>query len=192
MEDSTCQWPECGETLTNGRRGRPRRWCVTHRVAVKRERNRKYSPDSTTRRCSVDGCDRFVRAQDLCSTHYNREVFYRGGRLTEDERRTRNGDPTRRSKALREKSLLRKSVMTAHDADQITREALGDRDGWVCGICKALIDPTLEYPDLMSATIDHIVPIAHGGRHRWSNVQISHFACNMTKGDAEVPRKAAA
>lgn len=100
-----------------------------------------------------------------------------------EDRAVRNGDPARRSEALREKSRFRKSVVTAFDADDIDVMTLGDRDGWACGICSAPIDKTIAYPDRMAATIDHIEPISLGGRHHWGNVQISHFACNMAKSN---------
>jgi 5-methylcytosine-specific restriction endonuclease McrA len=29
---------------------------------------------------------------------------------------------------------------------------------------------------------DHILPLKHGGRHEYSNVQTAHFLCNSTKG----------
>lgn len=139
----------------------------------------KAMRDSTTRRCIVDGCSRLVRAKDRCVTHYNamrREI-------EPEDRAVRNGDPARRAASLLEKTRFRNSVMRASDADVIDAVALGNRDGWTCGICDEPIDKTIAYPDRMAATIDHIVPISHGGRHRWDNVQISHFACNMLKAD---------
>ena len=57
------------------------------------------------------------------------------------------------------------------------------RDGWVCGVCGKKVDRKLKYPDLMSASLDHIVPLARGGTHTLSNVQCAHFICNSHKGD---------
>ena len=82
------------------------------------------------------------------------------------------------------KSRFRKAVVTAPDAETIDLAALGERDGWTCGICGEAVDKTIRCPDRAAPTIDHVLPISHGGRHRWSNVQLSHFACNMAKGDA--------
>jgi 5-methylcytosine-specific restriction endonuclease McrA len=57
------------------------------------------------------------------------------------------------------------------------------RDGWVCGVCSEAIDPDLRYPHLMSASVDHVVPMSRGGGHVWDNVQAAHFMCNSLKSD---------
>lgn len=48
--------------------------------------------------------------------------------------------------------------------------------GGKCGICG---DPV----SLETFTIDHIVPLARGGPHLFSNLQPAHFACNSKKGN---------
>jgi 5-methylcytosine-specific restriction endonuclease McrA len=60
---------------------------------------------------------------------------------------------------------------------------IGDRDGWLCGICHEPIDSTLEVPHDGAATVDHIVALARGGEHTLANVQAAHFLCNATKRD---------
>lgn len=54
--------------------------------------------------------------------------------------------------------------------------------GWLCGLCKANVDPTVPHPDPLSASLDHIVPLAAGGQHTRDNVQLAHLRCNMSKG----------
>jgi 5-methylcytosine-specific restriction endonuclease McrA len=56
------------------------------------------------------------------------------------------------------------------------------RDGWCCHLCNELVDWTVHrlHPD--GATIDHIVPIARGGRDELSNVATAHWRCNHAKG----------
>lgn len=58
-----------------------------------------------------------------------------------------------------------------------------DRDAWSCGVCGQRVDKALTYPHLMSASLDHIVPLAHGGTHTKANVQLAHFLCNSKKSD---------
>ena len=147
-------------------------YCSQHCLA-------KATRDSKSKTCSEPGCDRFVRANDLCNSHYKkarREVM-------PEDRTIRNGDPVKRAAALREKSRFRKSVERATDAEMIDLTGLGARDDWTCGICGEPVDQARQVPDRMAPTIDHITPISHGGRHRWDNVQLSHFACNMAKAD---------
>jgi len=45
------------------------------------------------------------------------------------------------------------------------------------------VDPSLKYPDPMSVSLDHIVPVSLGGMHAMSNVQCSHLFCNLSKNN---------
>ena len=66
--------------------------------------------------------------------------------------------------------------------ERINRLEIFERDRWVCGICEGLIDKTIRLPNLMAATLDHVVPLAIGGQHTRDNVQAAHALCNFTKG----------
>lgn len=55
-------------------------------------------------------------------------------------------------------------------------ERLLKRQGHLCGICSAWLfegDPW---------HVDHIIPVARGGRHREDNLQVTHAKCNLAKG----------
>lgn len=53
----------------------------------------------------------------------------------------------------------------------------------ICGICGQPVDKRLKFPDPMSATIDHIIPLAKGGTNDQENLQLAHFWCNRQKSD---------
>ena len=54
----------------------------------------------------------------------------------------------------------------------------------ICGICGRPVDKSLKYPHPMSATIDHIIPVAKNGHpSSLENLQISHMGCNRQKSD---------
>ena len=57
------------------------------------------------------------------------------------------------------------------------------RDGWTCRLCLLPIDPEVAWPDPMSASVDHVVALVHGGAHSMANVQSAHLGCNSSKGD---------
>lgn len=54
----------------------------------------------------------------------------------------------------------------------------------LCAICGKPVDKTLKSPHPMSATIDHIIPIARNGHpSEINNLQLAHRACNRAKSD---------
>ena len=54
----------------------------------------------------------------------------------------------------------------------------------VCGICGRPVDLSLHYPNPLSPTVDHIIPIALGGHPSdIDNLQLAHWTCNRTKSD---------
>lgn len=52
----------------------------------------------------------------------------------------------------------------------------------VCALCGQPVDKRLKFPHPMSATIDHIIPVAKGGHPAaMDNLQLAHLICNQTK-----------
>ena len=53
-----------------------------------------------------------------------------------------------------------------------------------CGICGHPVDYSLKTPHPMSATIDHIIPVAKNGHPSdIDNLQLAHWTCNRQKSD---------
>ena len=53
-----------------------------------------------------------------------------------------------------------------------------------CAICGRPIDKGLKFPHPLSPTVDHVVPIVHGGHpSAMENLQLTHFTCNRAKSD---------
>ncbi len=67
--------------------------------------------------------------------------------------------------------------------ETITRRDIYARDKGLCGICGKKVDRALVHPDPGSLTLDHILPLAQGGRHERSNVRLAHFLCNSKRAD---------
>jgi 5-methylcytosine-specific restriction endonuclease McrA len=66
--------------------------------------------------------------------------------------------------------------------ETIIRVKVFERDGWRCQLCRKAVNRNLSYPNPMSASLDHIVPISLGGSHLYLNVQCAHLRCNLAKG----------
>jgi 5-methylcytosine-specific restriction endonuclease McrA len=62
----------------------------------------------------------------------------------------------------------------------ISPDEVFKRDGYRCQLCG--IKTRGMVPNPKAPTVDHIVPLAHGGDHSFLNVQCACFACNSRKG----------
>jgi hypothetical protein len=89
----------------------------------------------------------------------------------------RNGKTNRRAD-----TLACKPCRLADQHHGVTPASLAEERGTLCGICGSEVDMTLQSPNLMRASVDHIVPRARGGTHDRSNLQLSHLFCNYSKG----------
>lgn len=58
------------------------------------------------------------------------------------------------------------------------------RDKWVCYLCKQKCNKAYDPHDPLSATVDHVYPVAHGGDHDWHNVRTACLICNARKSDS--------
>jgi len=57
-----------------------------------------------------------------------------------------------------------------------------ERDRWICMLCGRQVDKDLRWPDEMSPSLDHNVPLVAGGMHTRANCQLAHLICNIRKG----------
>lgn len=56
------------------------------------------------------------------------------------------------------------------------------RDRYICHLCVEPVNMTLEFPNLMCAVLDHLIPKSMGGRPIPSNLVLSHNICNSWRG----------
>ena len=60
----------------------------------------------------------------------------------------------------------------------------------ICAICGKPVDFSLKFPDPMSPTVDHIIPISKGGHPSdLQNLQLAHLSCNRGKSDKVINKK---
>lgn len=109
-----------------------------------------------------------------------------GQSLRQQQRSTSTRKPLDRS-AAHNKSDIRRATRFGVEYEPIDRSVVYNRDGWVCGICKGVVDPELRYPNEGSASLDHVVPLSLGGPHLYTNVQCAHLGCNWGKRADVVP-----
>ena len=63
----------------------------------------------------------------------------------------------------------------------VARRDIFERDKWRCRLCGYKIRRNVGQDHPKAATIDHVVPLARGGRHEPANVQAAHRECNARK-----------
>lgn len=126
--------------------------------SVKRQDLKLVSPE-----CSKRGCSRPSMSRGLCGSHAHAEWA------------KENPDKAHANKA---RYRARKRGAWVENVD---RAVVFERDRWVCGICGERIPKSAIYPDLLSPSIDHVIPLAEGGEHSYANVQAAHFSCNSSK-----------
>lgn len=119
--------------------------------------------------CVMDGCERPKFARLKCKPHYQREMLMAGNSWAATDLIS-GSDYERRAKAY------------GVPFEQFDKLDIYVRDGWTCGICAEPVNPELIYPDPMSASLDHVIPLSRGGGHLPSNTQCSHLLCNVRKG----------
>ena len=100
-------------------------------------------------------------------------------RMTESLREWRKANP---EKVVAKLHRRRARLLDAFVED-VDRMVVWERDNGICGICGVWVDPDLSWPDKMSKTLDHIVPLSGGGEHSYTNAQIAHAVCNSRKND---------
>jgi 5-methylcytosine-specific restriction endonuclease McrA len=89
----------------------------------------------------------------------------------------------RRREHRRAAKAQRRARRKAAVTESVSPRYVFERDGWRCGICKKAVVKSAVVPHPKAPTLDHIVPLAHGGDHTKANLQCAHFMCNSLKGD---------
>lgn len=90
-------------------------------------------------------------------------------------------------------SELREERLKSGEMDNITLDALMERDNRRCHICGGKVSERRKFGKQgtprgnMSKypTIDHIKPVSKGGGHTWGNVKLAHWACNSKRGASD-------
>lgn len=124
--------------------------------------------------CSEADCERGVRAKGLCNKHY-KAVLRADGRIS-----TKMEWTDARREAYHKRRALKKGASTG---EPVLLAEIAERDAWMCGLCAEAVDPELTWPDPLSKSLDHVMPLTRGGAHDPSNVQLAHLRCNTAKGN---------
>jgi 5-methylcytosine-specific restriction endonuclease McrA len=146
--------------------------------------------------CDVPGCGKRHKAKGKCNAHYRAERLLipevrdrQHGYHTKwhathpDWVKPRNWERDNPNEARRTRlnAVHRNRARAAGVEVDETLDAFEvfDEEGWICGVCGDPVDPKLRRPNMMSVSLDHIIPIIEGGSHTRDNVQTTHLYCNV-------------
>ena len=170
-----CQ--QCGVGIDD--RNRQARFCsaLCSDIAAGRRR----AEPLTEIECALEECQVVFtpksRIQKCCCTHHGQVHYNRVSRATGRQKPEPWSD---RRRANHHKRRALKKKLPAADIRPLD---IYERDSWTCGLCGDGIDPDTAWPDPLSASLDHILPLSKGGHHVPENVQAAHLSCNVRKGN---------
>lgn len=143
-------------------RERKRKYAREHRDTI-REYNRNYWRKHAT----------YLNARQREYYQDNKELF------TNLRRKWRANNPDVVSAA----AARRACAKLEGNATQELIKAKWEASDKTCILCGKPIDDTLPPRRPASRTIEHLTPIARGGRHDLDNIAFAHWSCNSSKND---------
>lgn len=142
------------------------------------------------RLCAMPECGKPYLARGYCRYHYDITCAERRSAQSKawkhanaDRVRARNLIRYNSDPAYRElvKDRARRRRQVAPTGRKARRLRIAARDSWLCALCGRPVDPELRWPDPLSASLDHVVPVSRGGSDEDDNVQLAHQRCNNRK-----------
>lgn len=77
----------------------------------------------------------------------------------------------------------RRAALPDDVAEMVDPSVVYARDQGLCHICGNGVDRSVPWPEPMSATMDHIIPVADpASTHSYDNMALAHWNCNQRKG----------
>lgn len=138
-----------------------------------------------------DSTERTIASRRFCSSNCE-AVFYRHGHRPPSVKTCASCGatidmtlPTRTGQRRRSTTRLCRSC-GRRNRYSLTAKQLAERDGTSCKICGADVDMSLtrKVDRDRCPSVDHILPVAHGGSDAPENLQLAHLRCNREKGAA--------
>lgn len=94
----------------------------------------------------------------------------------------RAANPEKARDIARNVSARRRARLRGATLEDFSLAEIWERDEGICWLCETAIDPLIRWPDPMSISLEHKVPISLGGPHSRANCALAHLVCNLFKG----------
>jgi 5-methylcytosine-specific restriction endonuclease McrA len=99
-------------------------------------------------------------------------------------RRWRKENPGKRNAQTARRRAKRRGWMLISEPASVGY--LHQRDNGRCGLCGGKVSLKRRWPDRLSPSVDHIIPLSRGGDDTRANKQLAHLGCNNSKRDRAV------
>lgn len=192
-DDRPCQ--RCG-TVVSVRRDKPTKYCRTcsSKVASEARTRAARPPSSPVAFPDCEWCGRAftvhgpgMRQRRTCGVCSSMRVFVEGPCGWCGDRFTIIYQTTAKYCSQRCKQAATRKRHGKFSLPPQERQAIYERDGWICQLCMEPVDPDLDHANPWSATLDHIVCRSWQTNpdHSASNLRLAHRWCNSVRGDEQ-------
>lgn len=155
-----CKCQYCGKEFESKRAGK--KYCSSHCSTIASKRRRKPLKEFYIAHCVVCG-------GSFGTNHSNSKAC---------------SDKCRKHLSRIERNSRYKHLKKSGQFDSsVTLNNVYDRFGGICQICGKHLNFDCSYLSDDYPSIDHIIPLSHGGTHEWENVQLLCRKCNYMKSD---------
>ncbi len=166
----------CGRSFGQPLGGPRRKWCSQTCMEYFGQYSKPHPKNVGTRHC-LD-CETDITAKQLSAVRCDACL---PAWRNEARRRLWAENPELRRRQQADAANRRRARIRGNGRERYERLDVFERDRWRCRLCSFPVDQTAQWPDPLSAAIDHVVPIAAGGADTLSNVQLTHQGCNWRK-----------
>lgn len=135
-----------------------------------------------TRECALPDCSREFQPRrdgDRCCSEKHGKLLWNRESRADGRQKPEPWTDARRDRYHRRRAQKK----AASTGEPVLLAAIAERDGWRCSLRPRPVDPAVIWPDSMSPSLDHRMPLSKGGAHDPSNVYLAHLGCNSSKGD---------
>lgn len=160
-------WKLWGKEHPAERKAAQKRWDEAHPESVQASK-RKYA-QTHARRAATEQ-DK-AQMQKRHQQRMNTDPAYRQQRIAQN-RAWEQANPLK----VQERGARRRARQRgAPRVEKIDRAAIIARDNSLCHICGLFVPPN-------EMSLDHLIPLAHGGSHTADNLAVAHLTCNKRRG----------
>lgn len=82
----------------------------------------------------------------------------------------------------------RRARLAAVEREPYKKSDILKRDNWTCKLCRKRINKRFKGRHSLAPTVDHQIPLEHGGADKPQNLVAAHMGCNSAKGSRFLPQ----